>query len=127
MDPWGQPPPGQPQPQPYGPPPDLRAGPKTDELAVASLVLAIVAIPFFCCCGWVSLIMSLAAVGCGAVSLQRIKTDPKLAGRGLAIAGIILGASIAIVFIVWLVLGLGTYGAMLIAAIMQGAHPPPPR
>ena len=125
MDPWAQPPPG--AQQPYGPPPDLRNAPKTDELAVVSLVLAIVGVPFFCCCGWISLITSIAAIACGAVSLQRIKTDPKLGGRGLAIAGIILGASIALVFVLWLVLGLGTYGAALIAAMLQGAHPPPPR
>lgn len=122
MDPWAQPPAGA---QPYGPPPDLRNARKTDELAIASIVLAGVGVPFFCCCAWVSIITSIAAVACGAASLQRIKNDPKLGGKGLAITGIILGATIALVFIAWLVLGLGTYGAMLVAALLQGANAPP--
>ncbi|UYN83338.1 MAG: DUF4190 domain-containing protein [Microcella sp.] len=66
-------PPPAPEPTPYASAP---AGPKTNTLAIISLVLA-----FF---------ISLGAVICGHIALGQIKRTGE-GGRGLAIAGLILG------------------------------------
>lgn len=56
--------------------------PRTDGLAVASMVLGIL---------WVFWIGSILAVIFGHVSLRRINRDQVLYGKGMAIAGLILG------------------------------------
>ncbi|MEN9621068.1 MAG: hypothetical protein RL499_1261 [Actinomycetota bacterium] len=66
------PPAAQPAPTPYAAP----AGAKTNTLAIVSLVLA-----FF---------ISLGAVICGHIALSQIKKTGEN-GRGLALAGLILG------------------------------------
>lgn len=63
-------------------------------MAVASLVLGIVSIPF--CFIFVP---GLLAVIFGAVALGQIKSNPAQTGRGQAIAGLILGG-ISLAFIV---------------------------
>jgi len=67
------PPTPQPAPTPYSSAP---TGPKTNTLAIVSLVLA-----FF---------ISLGAVICGHIALGQIKRTGE-GGRGLAIAGLVLG------------------------------------
>ena len=67
------PPPAQPAPTPYASAP---TGAKTNTLAIVSLVLA-----FF---------ISLGAVICGHIALSQIKKTGEN-GRGLAIAGLVLG------------------------------------
>lgn len=67
------PPAAQPAPTPYSSAP---TGPKTNTLAIVSLVLA-----FF---------ISLGAVICGHIALGQIKQTGE-GGRGLAIAGLVLG------------------------------------
>jgi hypothetical protein len=93
---WGPPPaqPAYPQPQPYPsypayPPaaPYGYAPKKTEGMAIASLVMG--------CLGWLSflgLIMDILAIVFGVIALNRIKANPWLGGRGMAIAGIILGS-----------------------------------
>jgi hypothetical protein len=73
--------------QPYGssansivPPP--RA---TDGLAIASLVLGLLT-PL--CCG---LFTGIPAIICGHISLSKISKNPNLQGKGMAIAGLVLG------------------------------------
>jgi hypothetical protein len=91
QQPYGQQPYGQ---QPYGPPPPYGAPggsygygypqptPGTNGLAIASLVLA-----FLC---------SIAGLICGIIALNQISQRPQ-AGRGLAIAGIVISCvSIAV-------------------------------
>jgi hypothetical protein len=73
--------------QPYGAAP---APQKTNGPAVASLVCGIL--------GCVPFITSLAAIVLGIVGIKKTK-DPRVGGKGLAIAGLILG-----------VLGLGMWG-----------------
>ena len=55
---------------------------RTSGLAIASLVLGIV---------WVYWIGSILAVIFGHVALSQTKRDPNLRGRGMAIAGLVLG------------------------------------
>lgn len=75
------------------------AAPTTNGLAVASLVLGIV------WCYWVG---SILAVVFGHLALGQIKKDPgRQAGKGLAIAGVVLGwlgvATLAVVALLWVV------------------------
>jgi Domain of unknown function (DUF4190) len=101
-DPWAavpraqSAPPPQPQPQPvpgygypppppgayYGyPPPVLR---RTNGLAIASLVCGV--------CGFIYLVPAILGIIFGCISLRQIRRDGT-DGRGMAIAGIIVGAS----------------------------------
>ncbi len=67
-------------------------------MAVASLVLGIVAIPF--CFIFVPAVL---AVVFGFIALGQIKSNPGQAGRGQAITGLVLGG-ISLAFIVLLML-----------------------
>lgn len=100
--------PVQPQPygtQPYGAPqygaPQYAAGPRTNTLAIISLVLALVGV-------------SLGGIICGHLALGQIKRTGE-AGHGLALAGTIIGyvgAGLLVLYIIFMigifVLSLGT-------------------
>lgn len=62
----------------YGPPPMT----STNGLAIASMVLGII---------WIYWLGSLLAVVFGHVALSQIKRNPYQTGRGMAIAGLVLG------------------------------------
>ncbi len=68
-------------------------------MAVASLVLGIIAI-----FGWLFLIPSVLALIFGNVALTQMRraTKPQ-GGRGMAIAGIVLGWVSFAVFVIWLI------------------------
>jgi hypothetical protein len=85
QEPYGQQPYGQPYPQQYGPNgyPMPYGGPtRTSGFAVASLVLGLV---------WAFWIGSILAVVFGHLALNESKGDPRVSGKGLAIAGLVLG------------------------------------
>ena len=90
--PWPPGPPTAPPPQPSDPwPAPQQPGwpapaPGPDPLAIVALVLGILALPFF----WLFLV-GIAAIVFGAVALSRIGRTRR-GGKGLAIAGIVLGA-----------------------------------
>jgi hypothetical protein len=67
---------------------------KTEPLAIWSLVLSLVGL---FCCGFV---VGIGGVVCGHLALSKLQGEPQLQGRGLAIAGLIIGY-LAIVF--WLI------------------------
>jgi peptidyl-prolyl cis-trans isomerase B (cyclophilin B) len=97
------PPPPAPQPTPYASAP---AGPKTNTLAIVSLVLA-----FF---------ISLGAVITGHIALGQIKRTGE-GGRGLAMAGLILGYIGLVVgligFIFWIsVIGIAASSGNLVVS-----------
>lgn len=60
----------------------------TEPLAVWSLVLSLVALLGFCCVGP---LFGIAGVICGHLGLSKINANPNLQGRGLALAGLIIG------------------------------------
>jgi len=63
---------------------DQKRNKKKKRLAIASLVCGIIG-------GWAS-IMSIVAIICGHIALYKIKKDPNAyAGKGFAVAGLILG------------------------------------
>ena len=105
---YGQPAPAYGQPAPgYGQP----AGPKTNTLAIISLVASIAGIVILWGIG------SIAGVICGHISLSQIKKTGEQ-GRGMAVAGLIvgyigialaiIGTIIAIALSAWFVANYGT-------------------
>lgn len=60
----------------------------TEPLAIWSLVLSLVGLMGFCCGGPM---LGIAAVVCGHLGLSKINANPHLQGRGLALAGLIIG------------------------------------
>jgi hypothetical protein len=80
-------------------------------MAVASLVLGVASIPL--CFLFVP---SVLAVIFGSIALSQIRSNPHQAGRGQAIAGIVLGG-VSIVFIVLAVV-LASAGTWNVEAIM---------
>lgn len=101
-DPYAPPPPPPPPPLP-SPPPGYTYAPapsgKTNGLAIASLVLGIV---------WVYWIGSILALIFGYIAMSQIKQSGD-GGKGLAIAGIVLGwvgvAVLVLVLLFFVVLG----------------------
>lgn len=69
-------------------------------MSIASLVLGIAGVPL--CCLFVP---SLLAVIFGIVGINQIKADPSQSGRGLAIAGIVLGAVMLVLVVSALLFG----------------------
>ncbi len=101
----------------FGPPtfgdggyPTQGPGGPTDQLATISLVSGIVSIVMSCCCFFLALPASIAAIVCGVVALGKInKSEGTIGGRGLAIAGIVCGGIGALLFVVRIVLSVGAF------------------
>lgn len=89
------PPPAAPEPTPYA---SAAAGPKTNTMAIISLVLA-----FF---------ISLGAVITGHIALGQIKRTGE-GGRGLAMAGLILGYIGLVGGLLFIVLWFSVFGAIV--------------
>jgi Domain of unknown function (DUF4190) len=85
-------------------------GGPTDQLATVSLVTGIVSIVMSCCCFFLALPLSIAAIVCGIIALGKInKSQGTIGGRGLAIAGIACGGVGALLFIARIVLTVGAF------------------
>ena len=103
------PPPAAPAPPPSPPPSygqqttgyGYQTGPKTNGLAIASLVLGIAGLVFYACG-----VASVLALVFGYMSRGQIDRDPQnQGGRGMAIAGIIMGWIGAAIFVIfWVVI-----------------------
>ena len=83
----------------------------TEPLAIWSLVLSLLAVCGFCCTPVV--ITGIGGVVCGHLALSKIGTRPELQGRGLAMAGLIIGYFAIIGWLLWVIL----FGGL---AVMQG-------
>ncbi len=84
---------------------------KTHGLAVTSLVLGIIGL-VLC---WVPLLGQLLLIGaiiCGVIGLHKIKTDNTLEGKGMAIAGIVMGG-IGLLISVFAFIGMMAYFGVL--------------
>jgi Domain of unknown function (DUF4190)/GYF domain 2 len=84
---------------------------QTEPLAIWSLVLSLLAVCGFCCTPVV--ITGIGGVVCGHLALSKIGTKPELQGRGLAVAGLIIGYFAIIGWLLWVLL----FGGL---AVMQG-------
>lgn len=139
---YGEPPGG----APPGPPP---MGPRTDALAIVSLVCGILGllgaganlgsgILGTCCIlctlgstvvGVIVLIPALAGVVCGILSARRIDAAPhELGGRSLAVAGVVVSGVAVLLALATIVLPWFGLGCLAIAGNANGAaggYPPP--
>ncbi|WIM89887.1 DUF4190 domain-containing protein [Candidatus Mycobacterium wuenschmannii] len=121
------PPPGQPPPYGYPPTPPMYSNPynpyqpyppQTNGMAIASLITSILGVVFgiplaiFCYIGWV---IPVVGAVLGGVALNQIKRTGQQ-GRGLAIAGIVIGAGTAALLLFFMVM----YAAAMMHAPMFG-------
>ena len=84
---------------------------QTEPLAIWSLVLSLLGVCGFCCTPIV--ITGIGGVVCGHLALSRIGANPALQGRGLAMAGLIIGYFAIVGWLLWVLL----FGGL---AVMQG-------
>lgn len=82
----------------------------TEPLAIWSFVLSLVGLLGFCCGGPM---LGIAAVVCGHLGLSKINANPQLQGRGLAMAGLVIGYLAIVSWLFYLVF----FGGL---AAMQG-------
>jgi hypothetical protein len=70
----------------------MPGGPRPDPLAIVSLILGVLSVPF-CCCWASGVLTSAAALVLGILGLRRIRSNPQVwSGGGMAIAGIVCGS-----------------------------------
>lgn len=100
----------------WAPPPPPAYPRSTDKnMALVSLLLGIVSMTVGWCC-YFGVITSPVAIGIGIYALSLIKKDPsKHGGKGMAIAGIALGAA----YFVFLVLVILLYGLSFLMGAVQ--------
>lgn len=87
----------------------------TEPLAIWSLVLSLVGLLGFCCGGP---ILGIAGVVCGHLGLSKINANPQLQGRGLAMAGLVIGYIAVVSWALYLLFfgGLAALTSMMEAA-----------
>jgi len=79
------------------PAPRAAAGEKTSGMAIAALVTGIAGFIFFG-------ILSILAIIFGAIGIRQTNKDPSLKGRGMAVAGLVLGILGVAGGIIWLII-----------------------
>jgi hypothetical protein len=110
---WG-PPPGQ-QPAGHPPQPGQPQSPprgETPGLAVASLTLGIIGLCFIFIIwipvlGWISMGPAILAIIFGGIALSQMNKDPNLQGRGMALAGLVMGIIVAAIGLFFRVIFVG--------------------
>jgi len=114
--PPGPPPSYPPQPGAYAPSPPYQSGypsppqSRTNGLAIGSLVASILAFPLAFLCGIFGVIAAIVGVVLGIVAINQIKQSDE-GGRGLAVAGIIVGAVTLLLAVILVLVGIGWYAA----------------
>ena len=97
---YGQPPYNQPQ---YGGQPG-GGGNQTNGLAITSLVTGILGLPLLCCF-WIGVLLSVAAIVTGFMGKKKAdESGGRVGGRGMAVAGIILGVVGIVITVVLVIL-----------------------
>jgi hypothetical protein len=92
-------------------PAPLVASRKSEQLAVLSLIFSILGLFGFCCGFFMT--AAIAGIVCGHIALSRIKANPELEGRGLAMAGVVIGYVAVAGWLAWILL----FGGL---AVLQG-------
>jgi hypothetical protein len=84
---------------------------RNEQLAVLSLILSALGLFGFCCGFFMT--AAIAGIVCGHIALSRIKANPELEGRGLALAGVVIGYVAVAGWLAWILL----FGGL---AVLQG-------
>ena len=84
---------------------------KNEQLAVLSLIFSLLGVCGFCC--GLFLASAVAGIVCGHIALSRIKANPELEGRNLAVAGLVIGYVAIAGWLIWALL----FGGM---AVLNG-------
>jgi Domain of unknown function (DUF4190) len=91
----------------YPPPPpppgyrqDAYVSTGTNGMAVASMVLGIVGLVL--CCLWIPEVLAIIF---GGVALSQINNNPAQSGRGMAIAGLIMGIASFVIIVLIMIFG----------------------
>ncbi len=79
--------------------------------SIASMVLGITAVFPGCCNYYIGIILSILAVSFGAISLSK-----KMPGKGMAIAGLVLGIVFLVLNVVFLIVG-NAFSAWLLSLV----------
>ena len=96
---------------PMPPAGSVPAPPKTEPLAILSLIFSVLGL-FGFCCGFF-LMLAIAGVVCGHLALSKFKKNPELQGHGLALSGVIIGYAAIAGWLIWILL----FGGL---AVLQG-------
>ena len=100
---------------PFQPPPDS-AGGLNQTLPIVSLILGIVSL----CC-YISPATGLAALITGYMGMKNVNNDPEhYGGKGLAIAGMILGGVFFLIGAAYYIILVLVYAGMIGGAMLQG-------
>lgn len=80
-------------------------------LALVALIVGIISVPAACCCGIFSLPISIIGVMLGVVALMQFRSAPpgELKGKELALVGLIASGLSVILFVLAIVLGVGSH------------------
>ena len=79
-------------------------------MAIGSLVASVLAIPLAFACGVFGVLAAIVGVVLGIVAINQIKQSGE-EGRGLAIAGIVVGAVTLVLAVILVIVGIGWYAA----------------
>lgn len=103
--------------QPFGAPVPGKQLPPSG-LAITSLILGSISIVFACCCGWLSLPLSIAGAITGFLALNQANSG-QAGGKGLAIAGLICSGFALVLAIVMVILSIFIQMPGIMEAIQQ--------
>lgn len=94
----------------FQPPPDKPPGqPRSEGLAITSMVLGIVGLLSVCCCTLLSGPLGIAATITGFIGLSKAN-DGSAGGKGMAVAGVVLGIITILLTIASVILGVAMQG-----------------
>jgi hypothetical protein len=86
-------------------------GSQQEPLAIVSLVLGVIALPLFGCCGLASLAATLVGLILGFVSLGRVNREPeRYSSKGLTIAALAINAVLTLMALVMTIFVVGMMG-----------------
>ena len=74
---------------------------RSEPLSIISLVLSLLGLPGFLCCAFI--IFSIPGIVCGHLALSNIGRQPGAQGRGMALAGLIIGYASLFIWIAYVI------------------------
>lgn len=93
------------------------SGGATEPMGIVSLVLGVISVPLYFCCGFFALAFNLVGTVLGFVSLTRVNSQPeRYSGKGIAIAALAVNGIFLILNIVLIVFFFGIMGVGMLTA-----------